>query len=269
MPEIIVNEILDWQERGLHYGDGLFETLLKQGGKIPLWEYHYQRLYSGCQRLQIAVPEEQWFVEKIAQETQGTDASVVKIIVTRGVGGRGLKLPAKNQPSIFVHEYPYTEIPEKKLEFDVAICETRLPINPNLAGIKHLNRLDYVLAALELEAKGHKGEGILCDTDGFIVEGIVSNLFFCLKDKLYTPSLEMAGVEGVMRRQILNYLESQEINIEIGRFPVQMLMEASECFLCNSVQGVRPVRSLDQVRLNIGPLTRELIKIFNIRPTAA
>lgn len=265
MSEIIVNETLSRQERGLHYGDGLFETLLKLEGEIPLWNDHYQRLRKGCHRLRIDLPEEAWLVDRIAQETQGTESSVVKLIVTRGRGGRGLKLPAKNRPSIFVFKYPYTRIMDEEMALDVAICETRLPINRNLAGIKHLNRLDYVLAALELEAKGNKDEGILLDTDGFLVEGIISNLFFCLQNRVYTPSLEMAGVEGIMRKQILKYFESQEVKVEVGRFPAQLLMQASECFMCNSVRGVRPIRSLDQSQFEIGPLTRNLMNTFNTR----
>ncbi|MEE8364541.1 MAG: aminodeoxychorismate lyase [Gammaproteobacteria bacterium] len=263
MPEIIVNETLGWQERGLHYGDGLFETLLKLEGQIPLWNEHYQRLRKGCHRLRIDLPEEAWLVDRIARETQETESSVVKLIVTRGSGGRGLKLPVNNRPSIFVFKYPYTRIMDKEMALDVAICDTRLPINRNLAGIKHLNRLDYVLAALELETKGMRDEGILLDTDGFLVEGIISNLFFCLQSQVYTPSLEMAGVEGIMRKQILNYFESQGVRVEVGRFSAQLLMQASECFMCNSVQGVRPIRSLDQSQFETGPLTRNLMKLFN------
>jgi len=262
---MIVNETLDWQERGLHYGDGLFETLLKFRGEIPLWKDHYRRLYKGCQRLRIALPKEAWLLEKIARETGEMESAIVKIIVTRGNGGRGLKLPANNYPSLFVFKYPWSEITESELALEVEVCETRLPINPNLAGIKHLNRLDYVLAALELESKGQKNEGILCDTEGYLVEGIISNLFFCLQDQVYTPSLELAGVAGIMRRKILSYFKSQGINVEVGRFSTELLMQSSECFMCNSVQGVRPIRSIGQHRFDLGPLTRDLMEIFNSR----
>lgn len=263
MTETPVNDAIDWQERGLHYGDGLFETLLKIGGRIPFWKDHYQRLSEGCYRLQITAPTADWLNDKIIQQTQGVDTAVVKLIVTRGKGGRGLKLPERNRPSIFVFKYPYTALKDQQMAIDVAICETRLAINPNLAGIKHLNRLDYVLAALELEAKGQKDEGILCDTDGFLVEGIISNLFFCLQDQVYTPSLDLVGVNGIMRKHVLQYFESEGIKVKIGRFPAQLLMQASEIFMCNSVQGVRPIKSLDQLPLNVGPITRSLMKIAN------
>ena len=263
MPDFQLQQVLDMQERGLHYGDGLFETLLKLDGEIGLWSYHYSRLRKGCNRLQIPLPEEQWLLQKIETETTGYDSVVIKLIVTRGIGGRGLELPKHNQASVFILSYPYTAIDEDTLKLDVTICQTRLPLNPNLAGIKHLNRLDYVLATIELGQIGNKDEALLCDTEGYLVEGIISNLFFCIGEEVYTPSLEFAGVEGVMRLQILNYLDDQGIAVQIGRFPPDLLLKASECFLCNSVRGVRPVRSIDEVIFSSGTISQMLMQVFN------
>ena len=264
MPDLLINQNLDIQERGLHYGDGLFETLLKLNGEIPLWAGHYDRLQRGCNKLQIPVPGESWLFENIASETAGQDSIIVKVIVTRGGGGRGLSLPQHKQVSVFVLQYPFKAIDDNELEMDVSICQTRLPINPNLAGIKHLNRLDYVLAAIELEAKGGKDEAILCDTDGYLVEGIISNLFFNLHGEIYTPGLELAGVAGIMRQQILNYLQDQGIAVHIGRYYPDLLLQCSECFLCNSVHRVRPVRAIDDTRFATGPITQMLIQVFNL-----
>lgn len=268
MSDLQINQMLDMQERGLHYGDGLFETLLKVNADIPLWSNHYHRLQRGCKKLCISLPDEKWLLDKIAAETSGYDSAIVKLIVTRGIGGRGLEMPTVNQASVFVLRYPYTAIDHTELELDVAICQTRLAINPNLAGIKHLNRLDYVLAAIELAEIGNKNEAILRDTDGYIVEGIVSNLFFCLSGEVYTPSLEFAGVEGIMRQQILKYLEDQAIQVNIGRFNCDLLLSASECFLCNSVHGVRPVRSIDDASYSTGAISQMLIQSFNPKQSA-
>jgi len=222
MSDLQINQVLDMQERGLHYGDGLFET--------------------GCDKLHIPLPDEKWLLEKIEAETKGHDSAVIKLIVTRGIGGRGLELPLYNQASVFVLRYPYTAINQAELEIDVGLCQTRLPINQNLAGLKHLNRLDYVLAAIELG----------------------SNLFFCSQGEVYTPSLEFAGVEGIMRQQILKHLEDQAIPVHIGRFQPDLLLNASECFLCNSVHGVRPIRSIDDAKYSNGAISQMLIKAFNI-----
>jgi len=264
MSELKINQVLDMQERGLHYGDGLFETLLKLNGEIPLWSSHFARLCKGCDKLDIPLPDEKWLLEKIEAETTEQDSVVIKVIVTRGIGGRGLELPQYNQASVFVLRYPYTAINHADLELDVALCQTRLPKNPNLAGLKHLNRLDYVLAAIELGSMDNKHEAILCDSDGYIVEGIISNLFFCIQGEVYTPSLEFAGVEGIMRQQILKHLEDQAIPVQIGRFQPDLLLKASECFLCNSVRGVRPIRSIDDAKYPTGAISRMLIKVFNL-----
>lgn len=263
MPDIQYNQLLDTQERGLHYGDGLFETLLKFDGEIPLWNSHYGRLRKGCDKLQLPLPDEKWLLQRIDAETQGHDSVVIKVIVTRGRGGRGLKLPEHNQVSVFILKYPYTAINDEELKLNVAICQTRLPLNPNLAGLKHLNRLDYVLATIDLEQMANKDEALLCDTEGYIVEGIVSNLFFCIQGEVYTPSLEFSGVEGVMRQEILNYLASQIIPVQIGRFYPELLLKASECFLCNSVHGVRPIHSIDDSVFARGEFTQMLIQKFN------
>ena len=263
MPDIQITQALDRQDRGLHYGDGLFETILRLNGEMPLWAKHYDRLQRGCEKLSIPAPNEKCLLEKIDTEAEGHDSVVVKIIVTRGIGGRGLKLPQNNQASVFILCYPYTKLTRQAYELDVAICQTRLPINPNLAGIKHLNRLDYVLAAIELERLGNMTEAILCDTEGYMVEGIISNLFFCLHDEVYTPSVKFAGVEGVMRQQVLQHLENQDIPVQIGRYYPELLLQASECFLCNSVQGIRPIRSIDGAKISSGTISQMLIQTFN------
>ena len=263
MPELQINQLFDMQERGLHYGDGLFETLLKLNGDMPLWNSHYDRLREGCDKLHMPLPPEKWLLQKIATETADHDSRIIKIIVTRGRGGRGLELPPGNQVSVFVFSYPYTAIDNRAFELDVSICHTRLPINPNLAGLKHLNRLDYVLAANELRLMGNKNEAILCDTDGYIVEGIVSNLFFCIRGEVFTPSLDFAGVEGVMRKQILIYLENHGTPVKVGRFLPDLLLKSCECFLCNSVHGVRPIRSIDESTFSTGNISHMLIQEFN------
>jgi len=263
MPDLEINQVLDWQERGLHYGDGLFETLLKLGGEIPLWQDHYQRLKKGCDRLRISLVDEDWLLQKVSRETSNQNSTIIKIIVTRGCGGRGLGLPAQNQSSIFVLKYPYTGITDENLALEVSMCQTRLPVNRNLAGLKHLNRLDYVLAAIELENLGKNDEGILCDADGFLVEGVISNLFFYRDKAMYTPTLEFAGVEGIMRGRIIDYLRLHDIPVQVGRYDPELLLQAGECFMCNSVYGVRPIKAIDEQNYVTGPISQMLVNEFS------
>lgn len=261
MLDTIINESLDWQERGLHYGDGLFETLLKVDGKVPYWQLHCQRLVNGCEKLYIPIPDLNWLENKINEVTNGKDNCVVKIILTRGVGGRGLTLPDADKSSVFVLSYPYTRPANDAIK--VSVCDTRLPINANLSGLKHLNRLDYILATIELSNKQDRDEAILCDTEGFIVEGIISNLFFSKNSQLYTPSLALSGVDGIMRSQIIAHYAEINQPVCIGRFKLDQLFKADECFVCNSVQGIRPIGSINGQKFKIGTNTQLMMKQFN------
>lgn len=264
--ETFINETLDWQERGLHFGDGLFETLLKIDGEIPYWQSHYQRLVKGCKQLYLPIPGLNWLENKLTEVTNNTDTCVVKIIVTRGVGGRGLNLPDADQSSVFVLSYPYTRPDNTALK--VSVCDTRLPINPNLSGLKHLNRLDYILATIELGKKPDKDEAILCDTDGFIVEGIISNLFFSKNCQLFTPRLSLSGVDGIMRSKIIEHSDKIEKPVRIDRFKLDQLLQADESFLCNSVQGIRPIGSINGQAFETGAITRLMMKHFNHAPSS-
>ncbi len=261
MPEYTYNTDLDWQERALHYGDGLFETLLKQNQEIPLWHHHLERLSQGCKRLSITTPDPDWLANQVAEKSKAMDSCVIKIIVTRGHGGRGLKLPPAEQLSVLIYCYPWSE--PDSLDLRVTICNTRLPINPNLAGIKHLNRLDYVLASLELQRQPDMEEGILCDSEGYLVEGIISNLFFVIESQVHTPSLEFAGVTGIMRKIVLAQFQSLGVPVNIGRFQAAKLDSASEVFFCNSVRGISPVIAIDERQLATGETTRTMMAAVN------
>ncbi|MFT5976328.1 MAG: 4-amino-4-deoxychorismate lyase [Gammaproteobacteria bacterium] len=262
--EPLINEALEWQERGLHYGDGLFETLLKVDGEVPYWLSHYQRLVKGCKQLYLPIPDYDWLENKVTEVTNNTDTCVVKIIVTRGLGGRGLNLPYANQSSVFVLSYPYTQPSITALK--VSVCDTKLPINPNLSGLKHLNRLDYILATIELSNKQDKDEAILCDTEGFIVEGIISNLFFIKDGQLFTPSLSLSGVDGIMRSKIIEHSGKIGKQVHIDRFKLDQLLQADESFLCNSVQGIRPIGSINGQAFETGTISRLMMKHFNHGP---
>ncbi len=266
MPNSLINESLEWQERGLHYGDGLFETLLKIDGVVPDLESHYQRLVKGCSQLYLPVPTLSWLKYKLTEVTQDSDTCIVKIIVTRGVGGRGLKLPDADQSSVFVLSYSYTRPSHAALK--VSVCDTRLPINANLSGLKHLNRLDYVLATIELSKKTDKDEAILCDTDGFIIEGIISNLFFCKDSLIFTPSLSLSGVDGIMRSKIIAYSDKIQRPVHIGRFRLDQLLHADEIFLCNNVQGIRSIGSVNGQAFETGTITRSMMEHFNHAPSS-
>lgn len=254
---------LGWQERALHYGDGLFETLLKYEGELPYWPEHYQRLSSGCERLSISAPPMEWLHQRINESSQDLEHSIIKIIVSRGRGGRGISLPEGSSGSAFVLSYPWQA---SSHEVRTLLCKKRLPINPDLAGLKHLNRLDYVLAALEVREAGKVEEGLLCDREGYLVEGLVSNVFFVKNNRVFTPTLELAGVDGIMRHKAIRELQQSSLEVETGRFTPRQLLDADECFLSNSVRGIRPIVAINDLDFPVGDVTRSLMPILNIPP---
>jgi len=132
-----------------------------------------------------------------------------------------------------------------------------LPINSALAGIKHLNRLDQVIARNEWRCHSIH-EGIMLDADGYVVEGTMSNLFLVKNGKLMTALLDRAGVAGIMRSVILEQARLRAIDLEIRRIRLNELITADEIFLTNSVIGVWPVRQFETRRYQVGPLALEI-----------
>ncbi len=208
-------DCVDASDRGLLYGDGLFETMAVSNGRVSSWSRHVARLLAGCERLGMAVDTMQ-----LAQEADellvGTGQGVLKVIVTRGSGGRGYRVPDKAAPRRILQLHPWPEFPATARETGVAVrlCTTRLCQNPLLAGIKHLNRLEQVLARREWQDP-QIAEGLLQDADGRLVEGTMSNLFLVRDQVLLTPDLRRCGVAGIMRSIILDLAERQSLTVKI------------------------------------------------------
>ena len=258
------DQSIDRAERGLHYGDGIFETMLLRDGEIPLWAQHYQRLQQSAARLGIPCPEQDWLQAQLEPYLELQQNLVIKLILTRGNGGRGLVLPEPLTPSVILIKYPYKNIFKQSVR--AYFSEITLPKNPKLAGLKHLNRLDYVLATQALNQQQDFDEALLLNADGYVVESIVHNVFFVLNQVICTPDLKHCGVDGVMRQLVLKSLMERGKTVKIGDFRQQDILAASECFLCNSVQGIRPMTRLDQQEYPIGPVTEELQTLFNATP---
>lgn len=241
-------------DRGFNYGDGLFETVrLDVGGAgpcLPLWSYHRERLLRDCARLKIPLVEAelQDRVDQIVDEAgkRGIGSAIVKIVVTRGVGGRGYLAPDVVEPTVCVGLYPLPAHPpgHSARGVDVHLCSQVLSSSLPLAGIKHLNKLEYVVARSEWD--GEKvSEGVLLDARGSLVEGTFTNVFLLRDGKLITPSLDSCGVAGVMRQLIISVL-APKLGLSVLERVVTLadVAAADEFFVCNSVCGIWPVLSL-------------------------
>lgn len=251
-------EQLSVRDRGLAYGDGLFETIAVRGGGIPLLARHMARLAEGCRRLSIPLDlvlmesELQAFARQLGE-------GVAKLIVTRGAGQRGYAPPQPCQPQRILQAAPSPQYPAAHAEQGVRLfaCTTRLAEQPLLAGLKHLNRLEQVLARAEWQDAEY-AEGLMLDTCGRVIEGVYSNLFLVVAGGLVTADLSRCGVAGVMRAEILQQAQLLGLSIELRDVSHDELLNADEVFLCNSLYGIWPVTALRERHWPVGPLTRKL-----------
>ncbi len=250
---------IDVGDRGLHYGDGVFETMAVLKGVARNFDAHMQRLARGCKRLGFAAPCTTLIAEEIGALCENRQRAVVKLIVTRGSGDRGYAPPPEAMPcrTLLRYEWPAGIEARRKSGVAVHTCETRLAINPALAGIKHLNRLEQVLAAKE-RAGSEFAEGLMLDTEGTLIEATHSNVFLVQDGGLVTPSLDHCGVAGIMRAKVIDVADRAGIFTKIVKVAAPSLNECQEMFLTNSLMGVVPVVQLDQRKLPAGKLTRRL-----------
>jgi 4-amino-4-deoxychorismate lyase len=248
-------------DRGLQYGDGLFETLKIVQGRALFWDRHMDRLERGCERLGLSSLPRNALWQEAEPLVQNLARGVLKLIVTRGEGERGYQPPQQAQGTrIWVVQaapaYPPTNAQEG---VRIRFCETRLGHNPRLAGIKHLNRLEQVLARAEWDDP-EIAEGLMLDGQDNVIEGVMSNLFVVSRGHLLTPDLSQCGVAGVIREWVLETVA--KLGMVCRECPVSQAMvnTAEELFLTNSLMGIWPVRQLEAHPLAVGPVTRRLQK---------
>ncbi len=245
-------------DRGLAYGDGLFETIAVHNGQAPLFSRHLQRLGEGCQRLAIELDHSLLKSELLAFFTELGDG-VAKLLITRGDGLRGYAAPQPAQPRRILLGNPLPTYPAVNAELGVRLfpCVTRLAEQPLLAGLKHLNRLEQVLARNEWSDPAF-AEGLMRDVSGRVIEGVFSNLFLLRDGVLITAELSRCGVAGVMRAEVLAQAERAGFAVQVRDVSYDELLGADEVFLCNSLYGIWPVRELADSVWPVGPLTRKL-----------
>ncbi|MCW9059452.1 MAG: aminodeoxychorismate lyase [Gammaproteobacteria bacterium] len=250
-------------DRGLQFGDGLFETLCVRAGQARYWERHMARLRAGCARLGLPPPDEQRLHFEVGRLIRQQPHGVVKILLTRGTGGRGYSPPADVEVCRIVRYLPRPVIPAEGLR--LARCTTTLGLNPRLAGIKHLNRLEQVLASHEL-TELHADEGLLADSEGMVIEGTRSNLFLVHQGELITPDLGQCGVAGVLRSVVLDTCSAADIACHIREVTWSELEEAEELFMTNSLMGIQPVIRFADRTLPVGERTRQLQQLVMQAP---
>ncbi|MDX2417218.1 MAG: aminodeoxychorismate lyase [Xanthomonadales bacterium] len=251
-----ISSLVETSNRGLNYGDGIFETLLVHAGRPRRWQGHMDRLGIGCERLGLPMPPQSILLREVQTVSAGLVDAVVKIVITRGGQARAY-MPPEGENCVRIvsaHRFPegIAELARKGVR--ARICDLRLAIQPALGGMKHLNRLEQVLASAELRESG-VAEGILLDREEHVVCAVSANIFLVMEDRLLTPRLDLCGVRGVVRSHILAGFGAR---CEQRRVTLDMLQEADEVFICNTVKGIVPVTAIDEQEFQIGLVTREL-----------
>ena len=247
-------------DRGLHYGDGLFETIACRNGRPSFLEHHLERLALGCRRLAIAFEAFDVLRAEVRELAAAAPRSIVKVLVTRGrATSRGYAPHGDERPSRMVLRYawPHENAREASDGVAVRIADLVLGENPRLAGLKHLNRLELVLARADLVGSPFT-EALLLGSSGALVGGTFSNVFLASDSHLTTPRPDRCGIAGVMRRVVMRLAADEGLAVQEARLAPADLAAAQEIFLTNARIGIWPVRSLAERFVGVGPITGRL-----------
>lgn len=249
----------DARDRGLLYGDGVFETMAVIDSRIPLWNSHLKRLQAGCRALGFDSPSAARIERMLADVCVDRVRAVARLTVTRGTGGRGYRPPAVATPACFVEARAWPEYPPGLWADGIRLrtCHTRLATGGPLAGVKHLNRLEQVLAQSEWD-DADVPEGLMLDSNGYVVEGTMTNIFVQEGSRLVTPPVDRCGVAGVLRGLVMESAEQAGLVVSEQRLRPPRVFGADAMFVTNAVVGLWPVRELDGQPLPMTTAVRDL-----------
>ncbi|MBA3695638.1 MAG: aminodeoxychorismate lyase [Methylotenera sp.] len=239
------NQAISPFDRGFAYGDGVFRTLKMINGQPQHWPQHYQKLVADCAAISIVCPSADLLISDLAQLFKPVETAVAKIIITRGEGERGYAAPAVTMPLRAVIKSNLPQYPETNYTngVELLICETRLNAQPKLAGIKHLNRLENVLARMEWNNEAIF-DGLMLDAKDNVIECTMGNIFAQFGDILITPDLSECGVAGITRQQIINHAAPLNKTIKPAQLSLSQLVKAEEVIVCNSLYGAFQVSKI-------------------------
>ncbi len=231
-------------DRGLAYGDGVYRTFLIQAKTPLLWSQQYQKLSADCAKLALQLPPQSQLLAEIQQLCPDHGDYVGKVMVTRGLAGRGYQIPPQFECNRIVMLSPYVA-PQSRIQqgLNMFVCQLRLATQPSLAGIKHLNRLENVLARSE-NTDPDIHEGLLLDMQDQVIECTSGNLFARYQDQLITPALSHCGVAGVMRDWLLDNAAQFGLQAKVGELHLAQLLLADELIMTNSVLGAIQIKQI-------------------------
>jgi 4-amino-4-deoxychorismate lyase len=279
----IAADYLNVNDRAIHYGDGIFETILCSNNSLFFWQQHYQRLKKSAEKLKLNCPDEKILLDDIVRllgENQLSKKNVysVKIILTRGMAERGYRfVPNRHTKTCDVNrlvllseiQASYSSLVSGKLfSGELCQCKQQASINEDLAGLKHLNRMENVLARNEWNDEYL--DGLMINANKHVIEGSMSNLFAVKNNQLFTPDLSQSGVKGVMREVIMLLAEKNNIQLSIINISIDELSLMDELFITNSLIGMKSVNKLGDTSYTETTVTNTIFNnLINIKETHA
>ncbi len=243
-------DALPLSDRGFQYGDGVFRTMLVWQGEVVWQSEQLALLRRDAGRLDLPLAADEILIDELIRAATGVQRGVLKLIVTAGDGQRGYARPGNPQSRRVLSRSALPEWPTQAWKEGVRVTGLglRMANQPALAGVKHLNRLEQVLARAQLPADCD--EGLLCNEQGWLQCGIMSNLFWYADGSWHTPVVEAAGVAGVTREKLMQ-LSGLSVR-ESRNDPMRVQAEAERLFLCNALIGIWPVARWDERRYDTG-----------------
>ncbi|EMQ2874985.1 aminodeoxychorismate lyase [Vibrio navarrensis] len=259
----VPSEMVSLTDRSFQYGDGCFTTMLSRYGHIEHWPLHIERMQACLSALHIPIPDwlqvKQWLDLAVLAD----EKAVLKLHISRGLGGRGYSFSEVTQPLVTISSasYPPHYATLQQTGLQLGVCQTRLGINPLLAGHKHNNRLEQILCKAEMEKQGYQ-DGVTLNVQNHVIETTMANLFWLKESVLYTSDVSQSGVAGIMRRLILAQAQHDGMTVNVIDAQIAQLLDADEVFVCNSLLGVAPVTRIQDRNMPIGEMTRYFQGIF-------
>lgn len=254
---------INFNDRALQYGDGVFETIRICKGGIPMWKYHQQRLINAQNILGLPIDDflSQWN-DFVVTNFVNIDNACAKLVISRGEGPRGYQIPKQAHLNWWLK---VTDLPVKSDRdgFRLTLCRHALSRQPALAGIKHLNRLDQVMARSEWNEKDNFDEGIMFNIDGDVIEGTMSNIFWLKDGRFFTPDLSQEGIDGCVRRWVINQQGNKYSVTTKKNVKLDQLLTADGVFLTNSLMGIKKVAEIDGQTIAQNTMIDTLEKAFN------
>lgn len=266
---------VSFDDRGLQYGDGVFETFRICKGEIPMWKFHQERLELA--QLALKLPMGDFFIQWpsfVKQYLGHIDSGYAKLVISRGEGPRGYQIPAQAQLNwwLRVADLPESYQAKQCNPFSLTLCQHPISRQPKLAGLKHLNRLDQVMARSEWSSLNDFDEGIMFNIDGDVIEGTMSNIFWVKDGHLFTPDLSQEGIDGCVRRWLIARGETLSQPVTLHKeTKLEELNNADGVFLTNSLMGIRAVSKIGSTAIEqsnqVGELAKEFAEQFELTKT--